>query len=189
MVSIFFISEPFSPYENGQCTVANDITTTENMQVYEPPLREHLTIQQPSTSSSLLWNDHPIEVAHRESVSTSMRIHTNNINSASVTRTQSGTLRVDNNSIINNRDFLTNSLECITDEISLQNQQSQQSQNSVYFNLVSVFPCLHPINPYMRSFEARLQTFFENIVTWNSSSELHATPEDLATAGLFCLGM
>ena len=62
------------------------------------------------------------------------------------------------------------------------NQQHQSQQN-----LVHVFPCHHPINPHMRSREARLQTFLDHSTTW-PAYRVRATPQQIVDAGMYYLG-
>ena len=63
------------------------------------------------------------------------------------------------------------------------NQHSQSQQN-----LVHVFPCHHPINPHMRSREARLQTFLDHSTTW-PAHRVRATPQQIVDAGMYYLGL
>ena len=51
----------------------------------------------------------------------------------------------------------------------------------------SLFLCRRPINPHMRSKEARLQTFLDNSVSW-PVHRIRATPQQIADAGMFYLG-
>ena len=46
------------------------------------------------------------------------------------------------------------------------------------------FPCLYPVNPHMRKFEDRLQTFDHR---W-PKLKVNATPRHIAKAGFFFLG-
>ena len=64
--------------------------------------------------------------------------------------------------------------------ISGENQES-----SDYFR--DIFPCLHPVNPHMRSAEARLQTFLDNSSTW-PAHRIRATPQQTVDAGMYYLG-
>ena len=114
-------------------------------------------------------------------------IQASNFNS--IIRHNSGRIGVDDADNLIHRDQFTNLDESfINDVVTPRPQRSHQPQSSAEVDLVSTFPCHHPINPHMRFFDARLQTFFENIDSWNSSSELLATPDELANAGLYCLG-
>ena len=54
-------------------------------------------------------------------------------------------------------------------------------------NLRSIFPCLHPVNPHMRSSEARLQTFLDNSSIW-PAHRIRATPQQIVDAGMYYLG-
>ena len=54
-------------------------------------------------------------------------------------------------------------------------------------NLYHMFPCNNPVNPHMRQLQSRLKTFDEHISTW-PQHRLTATPQDMATAGLYYLG-
>ena len=54
-------------------------------------------------------------------------------------------------------------------------------------NLQHMFPCTNPVNPHMRSIQSRLNTFNEHISAW-PQHRLAATPQDMATAGLYYLG-
>ena len=49
------------------------------------------------------------------------------------------------------------------------------------------FPCLHPINPHMRSREARLQTFLDHCTVW-PAHRIRASPQQIVDAGMFYLG-
>jgi len=50
-----------------------------------------------------------------------------------------------------------------------------------------MFPCNNPVNPHMRRLHSRLNTFDEHISAW-PQHRLAATPQDMATAGLYYLG-
>ena len=54
-------------------------------------------------------------------------------------------------------------------------------------NLGDIFPCLHPVNPHMRSNEARLQTFLDNCSIW-PAHRIRATPQEIVDAGMYYLG-
>ena len=49
------------------------------------------------------------------------------------------------------------------------------------------FPCLHPVNPHMRSSEARLQTFLDNCSIC-LAHRIRATPQQIVDAGMYYLG-
>ena len=49
------------------------------------------------------------------------------------------------------------------------------------------FPCLHPVNPHMRSIEARLQTFLDNSCIW-PAHRIRATPQQVVDTGMYYLG-
>ena len=51
-------------------------------------------------------------------------------------------------------------------------------------NLKQQFPCEYPVNPHMKDFNARLQTFDQR---W-SSQKVNATPQHIAEAGFYFLG-
>ena len=51
-------------------------------------------------------------------------------------------------------------------------------------NLKRQFPCLYPVNPHMKDFNARLQTFDQR---W-PSQKVNATPQHIAKAGFYFLG-
>ena len=51
-------------------------------------------------------------------------------------------------------------------------------------NLKRQFPCLNPVNPHMKDFNARLQTFDQR---W-PSQKVNATPQHIAKAGFYFLG-
>ncbi len=51
-------------------------------------------------------------------------------------------------------------------------------------NLNALFPCLHPISPYMRDIDSRLETFDNR---W-PAHKARATPQQIAEAGFFFLG-
>jgi len=51
-------------------------------------------------------------------------------------------------------------------------------------NLAELFPCMNPVNPHMRSMEARLATFD---VGWQSD-RVRASPQLLADSGMYYLG-
>ena len=53
--------------------------------------------------------------------------------------------------------------------------------------LYDTFPCLHPVNPHMRSSEARLQTFLDNSSIW-PAHRIRATPQQIVDAGMYYLG-
>ena len=50
-----------------------------------------------------------------------------------------------------------------------------------------IFPCLHPVNPHMRSSQARLQTFLDNSNIW-LAHRICATPQQIVDAGMYYLG-
>ena len=52
-------------------------------------------------------------------------------------------------------------------------------------NLKRQFPCLCPVNPHMRNFEDRLQTFDHR---W-PKLKINPTPRHIAKAGFFFLGL
>ena len=52
----------------------------------------------------------------------------------------------------------------------------------------SRFPCNHPINPHMRSKNARLQTFLDHSTTW-PAHRVRATPQQIVDAGMYYLGL
>ena len=54
--------------------------------------------------------------------------------------------------------------------------------------LLETFPCNHPINPHMRSKEARLQTFLDNSTRW-PAHRIRATPQQIVDAGMYYLGL
>ena len=54
-------------------------------------------------------------------------------------------------------------------------------------NLRDIFPCLHPVNPHMRSSQARLQTFLDNSSIW-PAHRIRATPQQIVNAGMYYLG-
>ena len=54
--------------------------------------------------------------------------------------------------------------------------------------LLETFPCNHPINPHMRSNEARLQTFLDNSTRW-PAHQIRATPQQIVDAGMYYLGL
>ena len=54
--------------------------------------------------------------------------------------------------------------------------------------LLETFPCHHPINPHMRSKEARLQTFLDNSTRW-PAHRIRATPQQIVDAGMYYLGL
>ena len=62
------------------------------------------------------------------------------------------------------------------------NQRQHSSEN-----LRNTFPCLHPVNPHMRSSEARLQTFLDNSSIW-PAHRICATPQQIVNAGMYYLG-
>ena len=65
--------------------------------------------------------------------------------------------------------------------------QSEPSPDQNRENRILLFPCLHPINPHMRSRKARLQTFLDNASRW-PAHRIRATPADIADAGMYYLG-
>ena len=54
-------------------------------------------------------------------------------------------------------------------------------------NLRDIFPCIHPVNPHMRSSQARLQTFLDNSSIW-PAHRIRATPQQIVDAGMYYLG-
>ena len=52
----------------------------------------------------------------------------------------------------------------------------------------SRFSCSHPINPHMRSKNARLQTFLDDSMTW-PAHRIRATPQQIVDAGMYYLGL
>ena len=64
---------------------------------------------------------------------------------------------------------------------------SEPSPDQNRGNRISLFPCLHPINPHMRSRKARLQTFLDNASRW-PTHRIRATLADIADAGMYYLG-
>ena len=54
-------------------------------------------------------------------------------------------------------------------------------------SLRDTFTCLHPVNPHMRSSEARLQTFLDNSSIW-PAHRIRATPQQIVDAGMYYLG-
>ena len=51
-------------------------------------------------------------------------------------------------------------------------------------NLQQLFPCNNPVNPHMRSIDARMATYE---VGWNND-RVRATPRQLAESGMYYLG-
>ena len=64
---------------------------------------------------------------------------------------------------------------------------SQAEINRLRF-LEENYPCIHPINPHMRTREARLQTFTDNSARW-PAHKTRATPQQIVDAGMYYLGV
>ena len=62
-----------------------------------------------------------------------------------------------------------------------------QQSGSVGSPFQDLFPCRFPINPHMRSEEARLQTFLDHSNTW-PAFRISATPREIVEAGMYYLG-
>ena len=54
-------------------------------------------------------------------------------------------------------------------------------------SLQDSFSCLFPVNPHMRTKEARLQTFLDNSSIW-PAHRIRATPQQIVDAGMYYLG-
>ena len=65
---------------------------------------------------------------------------------------------------------------------SLIDQRRRSSEN-----FRDIFPCFHPVNPHMRTKEARLQTFLDNSSIW-PAHRIRATPQQIVDAGMYYLG-
>ena len=59
--------------------------------------------------------------------------------------------------------------------------------NSSPANFRTLFPCLHSVNPHMRSREARMQTFLDHSTVW-PAHRIRASPQQIVDAGFFYLG-
>ena len=67
------------------------------------------------------------------------------------------------------------------------NGYEQSLMNSVTAENAELFPCLYPVNPHMRSAEARLQTFIDNSSIW-PAHRIRASPREIVDAGFYYLG-
>ena len=61
------------------------------------------------------------------------------------------------------------------------------SINSSPNSFRTLFPCLHSVNPHMRSREARLQTFLDHSTVW-PAHRIRTSPQQIVDAGFFYLG-
>ena len=59
--------------------------------------------------------------------------------------------------------------------------------SSVPAENAELFPCLHPVNPHMRTEEARLQTFIDNSSIW-PAHRVRASPREIVDAGFYYMG-
>ena len=180
-------------------------------QDYAPSFRENFSIQAPETFDHSSLTNGFSRLQHDDSFSGTAASHTSggsslhsnfhsrnlvtaptltqNHDTNSVIRAQSveRALSNDESNFIINNNYVLNFDNDFIDDLPRQ-QQRTQSRN-VQLDLASLFPCNYPINPFMGSADARLQSFYEHIETWSNSSQLRASIDDLVEAGLFCLGM
>ena len=70
---------------------------------------------------------------------------------------------------------------------SVRNGFESTQMNSSFNESLETFPCFHPVNPHMRSTEARLQTFIDNSSIW-PAHRIRATPREIVDAGMYYLG-
>ena len=114
---------------------------------------------------------------------------TNHVSNSS--RTSGNPCRVENTSIFHPRvaiNQLQNSASpSATSRPAVSRASVQTRQPPRTSPLYDTFPCLHPVNPHMRSSEARLQTFLDNSSIW-PAHRIRATPQQIVDAGMYYLG-
>lgn len=86
--------------------------------------------------------------------------------------------------------YSDNQSECPTPsgQLSQRGNRFSDEQRTSNQNRSQLFPCLTPCNQHMRNESSRLQTFHERRHVWPGRG-IAATPEEMAQAGLYYIGM
>ena len=75
---------------------------------------------------------------------------------------------------------------CLSEDVRRSEAEVAQENEELSSRRIN-FPCLHPVNPNMRSSQARLQTFLDNSNIW-LAHRIRATPLQIVDAGMYYLG-
>jgi len=98
----------------------------------------------------------------------------------------SGMSRNQNDVLVTTAPTSTNTVSASSNVETSQNINAANA-SSISEQLAQIFPCSNPVNPYMRSKAARLQTFRDRSDEW-PAHRIAATLEQMSQAGLYYLG-
>ena len=155
-----------------------------------------LPVDESSSASNTLQSQSETSFANNTSQSHSATSFTNNILqnqletsfTNNIFQSQSETTDVER-SHIETPHFCAENFQVPSSRSATQNEPLHTTRPSSSTTiLLETFPCNNPINPHMRSKEARLQTFLDNSTRW-PAHRIRATPQQIVAAGMYYLGL